>query len=153
MPVSRHPLSQTPPNWPPVPIDRAATERLRASFERLAADGTRFAAIFYAKLFERHPGVRALFPAEMRGQERKLVESLRAVVMHLEQPEAVRQNLRQMGKRHVAYGAKPEHYPIVCDLLVEAMADAAGSGWSPQLSAEWGQALLLVSGEMLKGAE
>jgi hemoglobin-like flavoprotein len=152
MGISRHPLSNPPPAWAKVPIDVAAVERLRSSFVVLAADGTRVTAIFYAKLFERYPGVRTLFATDMKAQEGKLMDSLRAVVEHIEAPEAVRAGLRELGAKHVKYGAKPEHYPIVCEILVEAMAEAAGRGWSPQLASEWTQALDIVSGVMLEGA-
>lgn len=152
MGISRHPLSNPPPAWAKVPIDRAAVDRLRSSFQLLAADGTRVTAIFYAKLFERYPGVRTLFPTDMKAQEGKLLDSLRAVVEHLEAPDAVRAKLKELGAKHVKYGAKPEHYPIVSEILVEAMAEAAGKGWTPTLTSEWSQALDIVSSVMLEGA-
>ncbi|MCP9874701.1 globin domain-containing protein [Synechococcus sp. Cruz CV-v-12] len=152
MPLSRHPLATNVPGWAKVPIDRAAIDRLRASFDLLLADGSRLTAIFYAKLFERYPGVRALFPTDMRAQEGKLMDSLRAVVAHLEAPQGLQAELRAMGARHVKYGAKTEHYPLVRDLLIESMADAAGKGWSPELNAEWTQAISIVSDIMLEGA-
>lgn len=133
-------------------MDKAAVERLRNSYDALLAEGSRLTTIFYAKLFERYPGVRALFPADIRAQEVKLMDSLRAVVQHVEAPDGLRNELRAMGARHVKYGAKPEHYPLVCDLLLECMADTAGGRWSPQLAAEWQQALQIVTDVMLEGA-
>jgi hemoglobin-like flavoprotein len=152
MGVSRHPYSGSLPAWTNVPIDTTAVARLRASFNAFALEGPRLASIFYAKLFERYPGVRTLFPADIRAQEGKLMDSLRAVVDHAEADPKLIEALRQMGARHVKYGAKPEHYPIVCDLLIEAMADAAGPAWSVRLAAEWRQALEIVSRVMLEGA-
>lgn len=152
MGVSRHPYSGSLPAWANVPIDATAVARLRVSFNAFAVDGSRLASIFYAKLFERYPGVRTLFPADIRAQEAKLMESLKAVVEHSEASPQLIQSLRDLGARHVKYGAKPEHYPIVCDLLIESMADAAGAAWSVRLAAEWRQALEIVSRVMLDGA-
>ncbi len=152
MGVSRHPYSSSLPSWANVPVDPTAVARLRASFNAFASDGSRLASIFYAKLFERYPGVRTLFPTDIRAQEGKLMESLKAVVEHAEADPKLIEALRALGARHVKYGAKPEHYPIVCDLLIESMADASGPAWSVRLAAEWRQALEIVSRVMLDGA-
>ena len=40
--------------------------------------------------------------------------------------------LRDMGARHVAYGARPEHYPIVGAVLIASMEEVAGSQWRPE---------------------
>jgi hemoglobin-like flavoprotein len=152
MGVSRHPYSGSLPAWANVPIDPTAVARLRVSFNPFAVDGPRLASIFYAKLFERYPGVRTLFPTDIRAQEMKLMESLKAVVEHADANPALIAALQALGAKHVKYGAKPEHYPIVCDLLIEAMADAAGPAWSVRLAAEWRQALEIVSRVMLDGA-
>lgn len=152
MGVSRHPFSGSIPSWANVPIDRAAVARLKASYDTMAAEGTRMVAIFYAKLFERYPGVRVLFSTDIKIQEAKLMETLRVVVQHAEGGPALVQQLRELGIRHVRYGARPEHYPIVCDLLIEAMANASGKAWNEQLAAEWRQALEIVSRAMLEGA-
>jgi hemoglobin-like flavoprotein len=152
MGISRHPLAAKVPQWSSIRVDNAAATRLRASYALFLADGSRLAAIFYAKMFERYPGVRPLFKADIRAQEEKLMDSLRAVVQHAEAPDGLRAELQAMGARHVKYGAKPEHYPLVCGLLLECMADAAGSAWTTQLAAEWEQALQIVSDIMLEGA-
>ncbi len=152
MAITRHPLSGPQPAWARVPTDQAAIARLRASFQAIAADGPRFAAIFYAKLFERYPGVRAMFPSDTRNQEKKLTDSLASVLTLLEAPEQVQAQLMELGARHLKYGVKNEHYPIVRDLLVEAMGEAAGKGWGPVLAAEWTQALHIVCTVMIEGA-
>ncbi len=165
MALTRHPLSGALPALLDVPIDRAVVARLRASFEvleRVATDakakgpeqeaGARFAHRFYTRLFQQWPGLRLMFPTDLAAQEQKLVDSLRMVVEHLEEPEATRARLKELGQRHAGYGAKPEHYPIVCALLVEVMASTAGKAWGPELSADWTTALRLLSDAMMEGA-
>ncbi len=87
----------------------------------------------------------------MRAQETKLMESLNAVVSNLDNGALVRSRLAELGKRHEKYGAKPEHYPIVCGLLMETMAKFAGPAWTAEIAAEWSQALQLVSEAMIGG--
>jgi hemoglobin-like flavoprotein len=39
--------------------------------------------------------------------------------------DAIVPKLRELGVRHVRYGARPEHYPVVGEALIGAMAAAA----------------------------
>jgi globin len=40
--------------------------------------------------------------------------------------DAIAPKLRELGVRHVAYGAQPEHYPVVGAALIASMAKVAG---------------------------
>lgn len=153
MPISRHPLSGPLPALPGVRVDPRAIRFLRDSLAAMAVRGTSLTADFYAALFARYPGVRVLFPADMKAQEAKLLESLKSVIDHLEDGPGVRRRLVELGRRHYKYGALPEHYPIVCSLLLETMAKASGAAWTPELAAEWDQALRLVSEAMIAGSQ
>lgn len=66
--------------------------------------------------------------------------------------EAITPKLRQLGARHVAYGALPEHYPVVAEVMLASMAEIAGDAWTPDVEAAWAGALGLVATAMLEGA-
>ena len=51
--------------------------------------------------------------------------------------------------RHTGYGAKPQHYPIVRDTLVEAMARTAAPDWDESLSEDWRQSIDLLGRHMI----
>ena len=55
--------------------------------------------------------------------------------------------------RHVAYGAKPEHYPVVGGVLIASMEEIAGEAWRPEYGRAWCQAFAIVAGAMVEGAE
>jgi len=57
-----------------------------------------------------------------------------------------------MGARHVGYGTKDEHYPLVLDTMVNAMSKTAGDAWSDQYTKDWSDALTLVASIMIDGA-
>jgi len=67
--------------------------------------------------------------------------------------EAITPKLRQLGARHVAYGALPEHYPVVAEVMLDSMAEIAGEAWTPEIAEAWAGALGLVAAAMLEGAE
>lgn len=149
MPVTRHPLLPPDPTDDSVSVDAQAIERLESSLATLSAKGPAIARRFYAALFSKAPSVRGMFPADIASQEKKLLDSLVSVVTLLKEPAKTVPMLRELGRKHETYGARPEHYPIVCSFLLEAMRAEFGTEWTPQLALEWAQALELVSHHMI----
>ena len=66
--------------------------------------------------------------------------------------DAIVPTLRELGARHVAYGARPEHYPVVGAVLIASMAAVAGDAWKPEYEAAWSGAFEIVAGAMIEGA-
>jgi hemoglobin-like flavoprotein len=60
--------------------------------------------------------------------------------------------LRELGARHVGYGARPEHYPVVGEALVAALVSIAGEHWTSEFESAWQGAFELVAATMLAGA-
>ncbi|HEV8113155.1 MAG TPA: globin domain-containing protein [Planctomycetota bacterium] len=152
MSITRHPLYDDSRSFAPAPVDVGLVRRLETSFRGIADQADLLAERFYARLFRRVPPLRVLFPEDLAEQRRKLVESLAFVVAHLRSPEEVLPALRALGAAHVEYGARPEHYPIVCEELVSAMGEIAGPAWDTDIERDWKSALHLVSAAMLSGA-
>jgi len=126
---------------------------LESSFALLAPQAGKLVENFYAELFRRHPQVKPLFagtdPAEQR---KKLLGALKLVVSNVRQPERLIEPLRQLGAKHVRYGAQPEHYGAVAAVLIDVMKSMAGAHWTAAIEKAWKQALTLVAGVMLEGA-
>ena len=61
--------------------------------------------------------------------------------------------LEELGACHIAYGAAPEHYPVVGTALIAAMAEIAGEAWRPTYTEAWSTAFDLVAASMIAGAE
>jgi hemoglobin-like flavoprotein len=56
-----------------------------------------------------------------------------------------------LGNSHVDYGVQARQYPLVCDALVEAMKEASGPRWTPELEKAWRDAYATVADIMKKG--
>ena len=155
MKVTKHPLcsASTDERLKGIPPDQELVRRLETSFARLSADGGRLSELFYARLFAAHPQVRAMFPSDMTAQRKKLVDLLVSVFQDLGDADTARVRLEELGCSHVKYGARPEHYPLVCEALVGAMGEVMGNDWSPELEADWKEAMRQVSGIMIGAAE
>ena len=109
--------------------------------------------VFYARLFEAAPAAQPLFAhVDLKKQKTMLLGALVLLRKSLRNLAPIAPKLRDMGARHVAYGARPEHYPVVGAVLIAAMAEVAGSQWRPEYAQAWGEAYELVQGLMLEGA-
>jgi nitric oxide dioxygenase len=127
-------------------------QALETSFDLVAPRGDELMDEFYARLFAAAPGVRPLFPDDMRRQKTMLLGALVLLRKSLRNLDAIVPKLRELGARHVAYGARPEHYPVVGAVLIASMAAVAGDEWKPEHESAWGAAFEIVAATMIEGA-
>lgn len=132
-------------------VDASFISRIESSFSLIAPRAQELVDRFYASLFAQHPAVRGMFPTDMKEQKSKLLASLVLVVKSLRNPDALTPVLLEMGRRHAGYGTQPEHYPVVRDTMLDAMAHVGGSDWTPQMQQDWSAALDTVAEIMLEG--
>jgi nitric oxide dioxygenase len=126
---------------------------LETSFDLVAPRGDELMNEFYARLFEAAPSVRPLFPDDLRRQKTMLLGALVLLRKSLRDLDAIVPKLRELGARHVAYGALPDHYPVVGSVLISSMAAVAGDAWTNDYELAWSAAFEVVAATMLEGAE
>jgi hemoglobin-like flavoprotein len=102
------------------------------SFAKVALTWEAAAMLFYDRLFDIAPQTRAMFPDDMIEQRRKLMAMLAGVVKGLGNLEQVLPAASALAKRHVSYGAKAEHYPLVGAALLWTLEKGLGDGWTPE---------------------
>jgi len=125
---------------------------VQESFAKVAPIADQAAVIFYNRLFEVAPQVKAMFPADMTEQRRKLMVMLAAVVNGLGNLETVLPAASALANRHVTYGAKAEHYPVVGAALLWTLEKGLGDGWTPEVAEAWTDAYDWLSGFMISEA-
>jgi len=129
-------------------------EALETSFDLVAPRGDELMDVFYARLFIAAPAVRPLFAGgDLKAQKVMLLGTLVLLRKSLRDLDAIVPKLRELGARHVAYGAAPEHYPVVGSVLLASMAEIAGAAWTPEYERAWTAAFGVVAGAMIEGAE
>src|SRR5215471_10956254 len=133
-----------------MPLDIGLVE---TSFDLIAPRADELVDRFYTRLFETAPSTRAIFEhVDMQTQKQSLIATLVTVREALRDLDTIVPDLEELGERHVGYGARPEHYPVVASVLVETMAEIGGSAWRPEYSAAWTDALNVIAETMLRGA-
>lgn len=129
-------------------------DALEESFDLVAPRGDELMDVFYARLFAVAPAVRPLFAGtDLKKQKTMLLGTLVLLRKSLRDLESIVPKLRELGTRHVAYGAQPAHYPVVGEVLLASMAEIAGAAWSPAYQRAWTAAFAVVADAMLEGAQ
>ena len=129
-------------------------EALETSFDLVAVRGDELMDEFYTRLFEAAPAVNPLFAGtDLKRQKTMLLGTLVLLRKSLRDLDAIVPKLRELGARHVAYGAQPEHYPVVGEVLIASMASVAGPAWRTEYEHAWAEAFGVVAGAMIEGAE
>jgi nitric oxide dioxygenase len=122
------------------------------SFSKVAPISEQAAVIFYDRLFEMAPSVKAMFPSDMTEQRKKLMATLAAVVNGLSNLQSILPAASALAMRHVSYGARPEHYPVVGGALLWTLEKGLGDAWTPEVAAAWTAAYRTLSGYMISEA-
>jgi nitric oxide dioxygenase len=122
------------------------------SFAKVAPIADQAATIFYDRLFDVAPQVKAMFPSDLTEQRKKLMATLAVVVNGLSNLESVLPAASALAIRHVAYGAKAKHYPVVGGALLWTLEKGLGDAWTPEVASAWTAAYGTLSGYMVSEA-
>ena len=125
---------------------------VQESFAKVTPISEQAATLFYDRLFEIAPGVRAMFPGDLTEQRKKLMATIAFVVNGLGRLEEVLPAASELAKRHVAYGAKAEHYPVVGAALLWTLERGLGEGWTSPVADAWRAAYAALSSYMIAEA-
>ena len=125
---------------------------VQSSFSKVAPISEQAAVMFYGRLFEIAPQVKSIFPADMTEQRKKLMTMLAAVVNGLGNLESILPAASALARRHVGYGARAEHYPVVGAALLWTLEKGLGDGWTPAVAEAWTTAYGTLSGFMISEA-
>jgi hemoglobin-like flavoprotein len=129
-------------------------DALETSFDHIAPRGDELMDVFYARLFAAAPSVKPLFAGtDLKRQKAMLLAALVLLRRSLRDLDSVTPALRELGARHVRYGAQPAHYPVIGQVLISSMAHVAGDAWTAEYEQAWTEAFAIVADVMLQGAQ
>jgi hemoglobin-like flavoprotein len=127
---------------------------IQSSYSIIQSQNDEFAESFYQILFDKYPNIRPLFSGvNMKKQKGKLIESLDLVLVNVHNPKAFTSILKDLGKRHVKYGAVLTDYPLVGDALLQALEKHLGKDWNPDVKHAWILAYQTITDTMAEGAK
>jgi hemoglobin-like flavoprotein len=122
---------------------------VQKTFELVAPIADTIALLFYARLFELDPSLRALFQDDMQKQQRKLMDTLTFIVTELADIELLLPVAEALARRHQGYGVSNAHYALVGDALIWALDHGLGEWFTPRVRGAWLAAYGTLSGAMM----
>jgi nitric oxide dioxygenase len=125
---------------------------VQQSFAKVAPISDQAATIFYNRLFEVAPAVKVMFPEDMTEQRKKLMATLAVVVNGLSDLPSILPAASALAIRHVSYGARREHYPVVGAALLWTLEQGLGSAWTSEVAGAWTAAYDTLSSYMITEA-
>ena len=133
-------------------LDPHTIALVQQSWARVMPIADAASALFYDRLFQLDPALRALFKSDMREQKKKLMQTLGVAVDGLNNPTRLIPVLEGLGARHAGYMVEARHYDLVGESLLWTLREGLGDDFTDDIEAAWIQVYGLVADVMQKGA-
>ncbi|MEM6664076.1 MAG: globin domain-containing protein [Pseudomonadota bacterium] len=131
-------------------LDEHQKQALRTSWAQVAIDPSFAARLFYGRLFQQRPELRAMFGDDMELQGRKLMDTLNFVIDHLDRSERLAEPVRELGVRHQEYGVVPKDYGDVGNALLWAFQNILQGEFRSDVESAWTAAYFQISEAMIE---
>ena len=112
-------------------------DKVRESFVNLLPKSDAFSMALYQRLFAVAPETRALFTCNIDMQREKLIAMLALVVRSANNLDALMDDVRELGRRHVEYGVSTNDYVILKDVFVDTLAEFLGDDFNADTRRAW----------------
>ena len=125
---------------------------VQTSFAQVAPIAATAADLFYGRLFEVAPQVRAMFPDDLGEQKKKLMAMLSTAVAGLSRLDTLMPAVQALGRRHAGYGVKAQHYASVGSALLWTLEKGLGEAFTPEVKDAWATTYIVLSTTMMNAA-
>jgi hemoglobin-like flavoprotein len=131
---------------------------VQASWKQVLPVAETAAQMFYGRLFFLDPSLRLLFRGDLREQGQKVMAMLSFTVNGLARldelvPTELVPTVKAPGRRHAAYGVRPEHYYTVGAALLWTLEQGLGEAFTPAVREAWVAAYGVLANTMRDAAE
>lgn len=125
---------------------------VQATFTQVTPIADEAAALFYQRLFELDPSLKALFRGDMKEQGKKLMRMIAMAVNGLDRLSELVPAVQDLGRRHVNYGVTAAHYDTVGAALLWTLEQGLGPAFTPEVRDAWGTVYGLLAQTMIDAA-
>jgi hemoglobin-like flavoprotein len=125
---------------------------IKLSFAPIIARKREVGQLFYQRLFETAPDLRAMFKTDMNAQAEKLMSTLGAMVGCLQDRPALDAMFENLGRKHVGYGVKDEHYDKIGATLLWTLEKMLGDAFTDEAKRAWTELYDMVASMMRESA-
>ena len=134
------------------PVTAEQVKLVQESWAAVEPIADKAAELFYGRLFETAPEVKPLFKGDMKEQGKKLMQMITVAVKGLSNLEAIVPAVQELGKRHVKYKVKDEHYAVVGASLLWTLEQGLGDAFTPDTKDAWTAVYGVLADTMIAAA-
>lgn len=116
---------------------------VKATAPVMAEHGEAITRYFYQLLFSHHPELLNIFNTSHQKtgrQQAALAAAVYGYAAHIDNLEALSDAVRRIAHKHASFNVKPEHYPIVGEHLLAAVAHVLGDAATDEILEAWAEA-------------
>jgi hemoglobin-like flavoprotein len=125
---------------------------IQSSFRQINPIADHAGVIFFARLFELDPSLRATFCGDIGAQGSNLMQSVGFMVFSLDQLEVVLPVVRQMGIRQGDFHLTDLQYEVFAEALLWTLAKCLRENFTPETRDAWAKAYWLIAETIKAGA-
>ena len=128
---------------------------MQSSWKRVVPISKTAPTLFYARLFELDPQLRALFPADegsMKAQHLKLMQMISICVRGLDRINRIVPAVQSLGRRHVDYGVRNGDYDSVGAALLWTLEQGLGDAFDDEVKEAWANVYGVLAAAMIGAA-
>lgn len=124
---------------------------LQSQLPTVKSIGKPFAKVFYARLFQLAPDLRALFASDSR-KDRQLIGTLCTTVNSLQNMDGLKVVAHNMGQRYSDLGISERHYDFFMQAMLETLGMVLGDEFSGDVKAAWLNLLTTIKDALLEAS-
>lgn len=134
-------------------LSHEQVELIKATVPVLQAHGKDITTLFYSNILEEHPSLHNIFNhanQENNHQAQALAGALYAYATHIDDLGVLSPTVEKICQKHVSLYIQPEHYAIVGEGLLRAMATVLGAALTPTILDAWTAAYWQLANIMIQ---
>ena len=125
---------------------------VQQTFTQVLPISEQAAALFYDRLFQLDPSLRALFKSDIKEQGKKLMQMIGYCVGKLNALDEIVPAVQDLGRKHAGYGVKNDAYQTVGAALLWTLERGLGPAFTPEVKAAWAEVYGVLASTMQAGA-
>jgi hemoglobin-like flavoprotein len=126
---------------------------IRSNWELMRPVAVHVADLFYDRLVELDPSLEELFPEDPDTQRPRFLKAVAAAVNGMDDLEAMRPLLNELGKRQAAEGLRESHYVTIGKALLWTFEQSLAEDFTPPVKDAWATLYARLSSAMIQGAQ
>lgn len=107
-------------------------------------------ALFYEKLFDRDPALRAVFRRDIGDQGMQFMRTLWTIVQALRSPAALHDVLAPLARTHASLGVLAAQFRTMGEALIDTFRELLEDDFTPEMEAAWRRAYAHIAEAMIE---